>query len=81
MAKPNNPPKDAAKPKAVRRAKDAPIADTARRAKAANAPSEVANRRTPPPNARVVQPSYKNGNRDPRGRARRRHASQRDRLS
>jgi hypothetical protein len=61
MSKSNNPPKDVAKPQAVRRTKNAPIADTARPAKAPNAPSKAADPRTPPPNARVVQPSYKTG--------------------
>jgi hypothetical protein len=54
-----DPPTDAPKPRAVRKSDDTRIADTAKPAK-----SDVAARagsRTPPPNARVVQPSYKTG--------------------
>jgi hypothetical protein len=60
MSRPNNPPQDAAQAKAVRRAKDAPIADTAQPAKRANS-AKATKQRTPPPNAREIQDSHKTG--------------------
>lgn len=54
---------DAPKQKVVRRSHDTPIADTAKaqnRGKGENV-SLASDSRTPPPNARVVKPSYKTG--------------------
>lgn len=55
-----DPPNDAPRPRAVRRSGDSPIADTAKQAKGESRDG-AGDSRTPPPNARVVQPSYKTG--------------------